>query len=282
MMKHSFALLVTAMTSMLAGCSLYFGDGSDHDRGDGSWTYCGSDGYYECKDESCVWRGPECPAGTGTDPNGGGSSGSGFECKSNTDCAAGCYCANGTCEEAGFCTQDSDCGNGYTCNEDRSSCEPIPPKTTCDFDSECPTGQYCQYDNVCVPSCTCTQDEEAVAQGWGWCDETRNTCLPGADPAGTCGGNVTCNQGPPTCPAGQVPTMFNGCWTGNCTAYAACDVDPVCSHINDSATCGSRSDCRRVFNGINCTKNDGTGQACQDGDTNCTCAQYVFASCAAN
>ena len=32
-----------------------------------------------------------------------------------------------------------------------------------------------------------------------------------------------------------------------------------------------------VYNGLNCTKPDGT--ACQDGDTNCTCTSFVFASC---
>jgi hypothetical protein len=279
MMKTSFALLVTAMTSMLAGCSLYFGDGNENGRGDGTWNYCGSDGYYQCQDESCVWTGPTCPSGT--DPN-GGSTGSGFECNISTDCAAGCYCANGTCEEAGFCTEDSDCGTGYVCNEDRSSCEPAPPVTTCDYDNECPTGQYCALDHTCTATCTCTQDEEAVAAGYGWCDETRNTCLPGQDPSGTCGGTVTCNLGAPSCPAGQVPTMIDGCWTGQCRDYATCDIAPECALINDSATCATRQDCRRVMNGINCTKNDGSGQACTDGDTNCTCTSYVFASCAAN
>src|SRR5688572_28955708 len=90
MMKNSIALLVTAATSLLTGCSLYFGDGNNRGDGDGSWTYCGSDGYYECQDEDCVWRGAECPSGT--DPGG-------FECKVNEDCAAGCYCGNGICEE---------------------------------------------------------------------------------------------------------------------------------------------------------------------------------------
>ena len=279
MMKHSFALLVACMTTMLAGCELYFGDGHDHN--DSQWNYCGSDGYYICSGDNCEWQGPNCPAGVGGSgsPTGNGS-GSGYECNANTDCAAGCYCANGTCEEAGFCTQDSDCGNGYHCDTQRSSCEPNTGPQKCDWDSECPTGQYCEWDHVCVSTCVCSDDETAVANGYGWCDETRSTCLPGQDPAGTCGGVPTCNQGAPSCPSGQVPVLFDGCWNGQCKDVASCDVAPECSHINDSASCGARQDCHKVMNGINCIHPDGS--ACNDGDTNCTCSSYVFASCAAN
>jgi len=275
MMKHSFALLVASLaTSMLAGCELYFG-GSHNDS---QWNYCGSDGYYTCEGDNCTWQGPQCPAGTG----GGSATPGGFECQSNTDCAAGCYCANGTCEEAGFCTQDSDCGAGYVCDTMRSSCEPgnppPPPPTTCDFDNQCQMGQYCAPDHTCQSTCTCTNDQQAVDNGYGWCDETRNTCLPGQDPAGTCGGAATCNTAMPNCPAGQVPTLIDGCYTGQCRDYASCDVTPVCTHINDSTNCLARStDCTPVYSGLNCTKPDGT--ACQDGDTNCTCTSFVFASC---
>ena len=116
----------------LAGCSLYFG-GSDND---GSWNYCGDDGYYECEGNDCFWRSPECPAGVGTNPNPGGT----FECSDSTDCAAGCYCGpDGVCEEAGFCTQDSDCGEGYECNEDRASCEP-GRYAELRADGDCPAG----------------------------------------------------------------------------------------------------------------------------------------------
>jgi hypothetical protein len=51
----------------------------------------------------------------------------------------------------------------------------------------------------------------------------------------------------------------------------------VCTHINDEADCIGRGDCAATYNGINCTKPDGT--ACHSGDTNCTCQSYVFASC---
>ncbi|HTL38438.1 MAG TPA: hypothetical protein VL326_35150 [Kofleriaceae bacterium] len=265
---------------MLAGCELYFGDGHDHDGGGGAWNYCGSDGYYTCEGDSCEWQGPTCPAGTGsgtTQPGGG----SGFDCQANSDCAAGCYCASGTCEEAGFCTQDSDCGTGYVCNEDRSSCEPGTGPTKCDFDNECAVGQYCAPDHTCQATCVCDDDETAVAAGYGWCDETRSTCLPGQDPAGTCGGAATCNLVQPSCPSGQVPTLVDGCWTGQCKDVASCDIAPECGHINDQANCDSRQDCHEVVNGINC-KITGTQTPCQAGAMNCTCDAIVFASCAAN
>jgi hypothetical protein len=186
------------------------------------------------------------------------------------------------CEEAGFCTQDSDCGMGYVCNEDRSSCEPGDSgPTKCDYDNECAVGQYCAPDNTCVATCVCQDDEAAVANGFGWCDESRNTCLPGQDPAGTCGGTATCNLVRPSCPAGQVPTLIDGCWTGGCEDIASCDVDPNCGHIGDASSCSARSDCRQVVNGINCHIT-GTSTPCTEGDTNCTCDAYVFASCATN
>jgi len=284
MMKNSFALLVaTVAMSTLAGCELYFGDG--HDNNGGEWNYCGSDGYYTCEGDYCQWEGPNCPSGTGSGSGGttqpGGGSGTGYDCQANSDCAAGCYCASGTCEEAGFCTQDSDCGNGYVCNEDRSSCEPGTPTTTCDYDSQCPSGSYCSPDHTCAATCVCSDDEAAVANGFGWCDEARNTCLPGADPSGTCGGVPTCNLGSPTCPAGQVGVLVDGCWSGDCREVASCDVAPECSHLNDAPNCSARQDCHQVVNGINCHIQN-TTTACTDGDSNCVCSSYVFASCAAN
>jgi len=259
---------------MLAGCELYFGDGNNHND---DWNYCGSDGYYVCSGDNCEWQGPSCPAGAGsgtTQPGGG----SGYECSQNNDCAAGCYCANGSCTEAGFCTQDSDCGTGYVCDTMRSSCVPGTPTTTCDWDNQCPTGQYCAPDHTCVATCSCTNDQQALDNGFGWCDETRGTCLPGQDPAGTCGGNVTCNTAMPNCPSGSVPKMIDGCYTGQCEAYGSCDITPVCSHINDQTNCLARaSDCSPVYAGYNCTKPDMS--PCQDGDLNCTCANFSFYRC---
>ena len=277
MKNLSLGLLVAFATTVLSGCALYFG--GDQGGGD-TWNYCGADGYYQCEDDECYWVSSSCPDGNGN--SGSGQGGGGFECRGDADCAAGCYCSDGgICEEAGFCTQDSDCGDGYTCDETRSSCEPsdTPTPTTCSYDSECPQGQYCAIGGVCTATCVCSDDETAVANGFGWCDETRSTCLPGQDPAGTCGGTATssCTTGRPACPAGQVAVLVDGCFTGQCREINSCDVDPVCEHITDEASCGNRGDCADVVNGINCV--NGSGQACQAGDTGCTCSSYVWASC---
>lgn len=275
MKNLSLGLLVAATASVLSGCALYFGEDHDND----TWTYCGSDGYYSCEDENCEWVSATCPD-QGWGSGGSGSGSGGFECTDNNDCAAGCYCSDaGLCEEAGFCTTDDDCGEGYTCNEERSSCE--PDTSSCSADADCPSGQYCE-NGACTATCVCSDDQTALDNGFGWCDETRMTCLPGEDPAGTCGGEAasTCTTGRPACPAGSVAELYQGCWTGECRAINACDVDPVCEHIIDSASCTARTDCSQVVNGINCKKPDGT--ACQAGDTNCTCDSYVFASCKTN
>jgi len=265
MMKHITLLVALSTTVLLAGCDLYFG-GHDHDH----WNYCGSDGYHECNGNDCEWVSATCPADSG----GSGSAG-GYTCTSNADCAAGCYCQNGTCEEAGFCTTDSDCGTGYVCNVDRSSCEPAP--TGCSTSNDCPNGTICN-NGACSPTCSCTTDNEAKQQGYDYCDEWRATCMSGSDPAGTCGGEPTCNQYPPTCAPGDVPLLgADGCWNGQCEAATQCAVPPSCSHINDSTNCLARADCSAVYTGLNCTKPDGS--ACNDGDLNCTCAQFVFASC---
>ncbi|MEO6776459.1 MAG: Dickkopf N-terminal cysteine-rich domain-containing protein [Kofleriaceae bacterium] len=276
---RSISLLVTAgaLTS-LAGCELYFGDHGNNNNND-TWNYCGSDGLYQCQGDSCEWVSSTCPSGMGSGSSTGSGNGSGYECTSNTDCAAGCYCADGTCNEGGFCSTDADCGSGYHCDTQRSSCEPnTPPANTCDYDNQCATGQYCAPDHTCQATCTCTNDTEAQQQGYGWCDETRGTCLPGQDPNGSCGSAITCTTAMPTCPSGQIALSIDGCWTGQCRAIDSCDVPATCQRINDENDCLNRTaDCSPTYTGLNCTKSDGT--ACTSGDSGCTCQSFVFATC---
>jgi hypothetical protein len=274
---QTFGLMVAlATTSMLAGCELYFGS-HDHKGGGGTWNYCGTDGYYQCHGDSCTWVSPTCPAP---------GSGSGYECTSSTDCAAGCYCASGSCQEGGFCATDSDCGPGYHCNTDRSSCEPnggsgSGSNNSCSSDASCPEGQTCQ-DNSCTATCVCDTDASAVKQGFGYCDESRQTCMPGSDPSGTCAGTppATCTTAEPQCKSGEVPLMdpTTGCFNGLCQAYGNCGDAPVCEHIDDEYNCLSRTtDCSASYTGLNCHKADGS--ACHSGDTGCTCQSFEFAKC---
>ena len=240
MKKLLSALPLLVFAGSIAGCDLYFGD--HHDDND-SWTYCGSDGYYQCQGNDCELTATTCPP----DSSGSGGNGSGYECGSNADCAAGCYCSDNTCTEGGFCTTDADCGQGYTCDTSRSSCEPTPTPS-CGSDADCTgTGQYCDTAS-------------------GTCDQ------------GSCAGTITCNIAAPTCASGSTPIIANGCYTGGCEAIATCDAPPVCASVNDETDCLARTaDCQAVYAGQDCTTTDGT--ACVSGDAGCTCATFSFDHC---
>ena len=231
------AMLAALSVTTLASCELYFGD-SDDDGGGG-----------------------------GNEP--------GFACGNNADCAAGCYCgAEGTCEEAGFCTSDEECADGFVCDE-RNSCVP----SSCSSDAECDTGEVCD-NGTCTATCVCTSDSQAQDQLGttdAYCDESRETCHYGADPAGTCAGAVTCNEKAPKCDEGTVPLVgSDGCYTGECRAIAQCGELPACEAYQHETDCGGAA-CTIVSTGINCTKPDGT--ACQSGDAGCTCEDFRFNSC---
>ncbi len=181
----------------------------------------------------------------GSEP--GEPGGPNYTCESNQDCAAGCFCsADGVCEEAGFCASDADCPHGFTCDETRSSCVPDAPPPTCTQTADCVVGTYCQ-DGACVP--------------------------------GTCAGPAaTCNLQPPACAAGEVPLLDGtGCYTGTCFEIDLCSATPTCQALQHEADCLDNTACSSVYNGLNCTKADGS--ACHAGDTGCTCQNFVYASC---
>jgi Cys-rich repeat protein len=242
-----------ATMSLLAGCQLYFGSSGSGGGG-----------------------------GSGNASGGGGGSGGpdgnppGFECNSDAQCAAGCFCSNGICAEAGFCATDKDCGTGFHCDVQRSSCVPNPK---CTQNMQCTNGSVCDpTKGACVVTCACTSDAAAVQQGFGWCDEARNTCMTGTDPAGTCLGTVTCTTAAPKCPENQVALIKDGCFTGACRAIASCEAAPVCGSLQHEDDClGRNTDCSTVYNGHGCHKPDGS--ACQAGDTNCKCDSFTFATC---
>lgn len=236
--------LALAAAITMTGCELYFG----HDDGPGGRP-------------------------------GGGGGGGGWTCVADADCAAGCFCAkddsaaSGVCEEAGFCSEDADCPDGYTC-DDRSSCVP-DPVTTCETEADCAAGSICT-DGLCEPSCVCSSDAEAQAAGWGYCDEARNTCMPPLA-GGSCGGELTCTNNPPSCAPGEVPVILDGCYQGECSSIALCDVTPTCEARQHESDCLGVAGCGAVYNGINCTNADGT--ACQAGDAGCTCESFSFDEC---
>jgi hypothetical protein len=236
--------IAVAAVSLLAGCQLYFGSsGSSGGRGGG----------------------------------GGGGNGDGnppgAQCMMDTQCSAGCFCASGVCTEGGFCATDKDCGAGFHCDTSRSSCIPNPQ---CTGDASCAQGSMCDIKSgACTATCLCASDADAIKAGFGWCDETRNTCMTGTDPAGACLGTLSCTGGPPACPDNQVPLIKDGCFTGQCRAITACEGTPVCGSLQHQDDCDARAtDCTATFTGHNCH-----GTTCGVSDTDCVCESYTFATC---
>jgi hypothetical protein len=48
---------------------------------------------------------------------------------------------------------------------------------------------------------------------------------------------VTCKVAPPTCDAGSLPQVWNGCYTGGCLPIEACDWAPDCSVCAEGQLC---------------------------------------------
>jgi hypothetical protein len=154
---------------------------------------------------------------------------------------------------------------------------PVPTdggQTWCETDEQCAAGCYCE-DNVCHEAGFCSRDSDC---SYGYhCDEPRSSCVPDSRTA-SCGGTVTCAMARPACPAGQVATIANGCYTGECVAITSCDVPPSCEALTHEADCTARTGtCTAIYTGVNCHKPDGS--ACHTGDTDCTCDSFRFHSC---
>lgn len=82
---------------------------------------------------------------------------------------------------------------------------------------------------------------------------------------------VMCDALPPACPAGTVPGIRDGCWTGYCIPVDQCEDLPACSGLIE-ASCVGRSDCAPIYEGVDCT--------CDE--LGCTCADWLFSSCEEN
>ena len=319
MLNRSLLLAIAAAGMMLlGGCHVYFddddyGDGgysycdssgcwwcddygcypTDGDGGDGGWGTC--TGNYDCaagcycSDEGvCEEAGfcssdAECPEGFVCDDRASCvPEGSDDACTSDADCPWGSYCdeASGQCVGTGTCTADEECGPGMEC-DDRGTCVPAP----CESDDECLEGCYCNTDtNQCEETGSCETDSDC-ADGFE-CDTDRSTCVPceGGDctppDPGACYADVTCNVTPPTCPAGSLPGVVDGCYSGFCIPEASCPDEPPfsCDTLSDDeAACIEHVDCRPVYVGVDCT--DPGGNACEAGDTGCTCEDFRFGFC---
>jgi hypothetical protein len=238
---HSVAVLVIGALGALTSCDLYSSQTSS--CSDDCSCYNDSN---DCQVNGCSWVGGFCsdyfpPPDAGYYPYPDAPTDAGSPCSTNAQCQYGWYCSAGACIVGGYCSQPLNCTSGFYCEYPRSTCQP-----DCGSASDCAQNETCE-DGACVTTVS------------------------------SCGGPVTCTVTEPTCPIGQVPLIGGDCWTGSCEAYASCDVPPPCPDINDEQDCLSRSDCLSTYNGIDCTMPNGS--ACQAGDTGCTCASFVFASC---
>lgn len=128
----------------------------------------------------------------------------------------------GACDglDADECSRHDDCTATYVDDWERDGrifdrCAPERVATSCEL-VDCAPGYEC------VESCyDCLPD--------GPCPEPACTaeCVPvppdpePVDP-GTCTGEVACDSLPPSCPAGTVPGISNGCWSGFCIPVEDC------------------------------------------------------------
>ena len=160
--------------------------------------------------------------------------------------------------------------------------------------AQCPGGgNACTSHVQCAAGCFCADDSKTCEEG-GFCSDDkdcalgykcddRSSCVPGG---ATCKGldTVTCTNGAPRCPEGQVPLVEDGCYvdtTGDgqfdCTAIIECPEAPLCDAFQYTTDCEAAS-CQVITRGEDCRRTtDNT--ACRDGDPDCRCARYVFSRC---
>lgn len=128
-----------------------------------------------------------------------------------------------TCSELDRCSMVYTAYNGDQQPQKFEQC--IAESTTgCGIDVDCPMGSHCEQQ--------CTQCNSMGCQ-----DTCAPTCVPDAG-WGECTGQITCNMGPPSCPANTTAGIANGCWTGYCIPNAACG-SPNPGDCYDTVTCNS-------------------------------------------
>jgi hypothetical protein len=115
------------------------------------------------------------------------------------------------------------------------------------------------------------------------CDTDRGTCVPCGDAGclpepGNCYEEALCDVTAPTCPAGTLPGVFEGCYSGFCIPEALCPDEPpfTCSDAADEAEC-TASSCEPVYVGIDCV--DPEGGTCTGDEAGCVCDHFEYGFC---
>lgn len=156
-------------------------------------------------------------------------------CSPNNTCVPGYYCST----HDGFCHQDcrvdGDCGDtGQKCNQSTGTC--VIAAAGCTSDSNCKNGYYCdQSVHTCVKYAGCTSD--AVCNKGFHCDKTSKTCVKdNCTDSSDCAKGFYCVDGVCTEHPSGTCTVDDDCATGNICVNGACS-------RKDSADCHNDSDC---------------------------------------
>lgn len=184
------------------------------------------------------------------------------ECSRHDDCSA----VHSSWEAPG---PDGGFTNGIA---DFQSCIDESGMQGCYSDNDCGNGTHCNADTECLPAPGCGQDSD----GDGLSDPCEPVCygfcVPDPTPnPGTCTSDNVCDIPPPNCPVDTLPGILNDCWTGYCIPTSACESVAECPSLGESS-CVSRSDCRAIYQGVDCSCN---GESC-------TCTDWDFESCEAS
>jgi hypothetical protein len=142
----------------------------------------------------------------------------------------------------GQCLEDSDC----KLHDDCCTCQGVPLGEDVVFcDEECKQSK-CSELGVTAAACR-----------HGVCETARLSC----DQV-----KVVCDQNPPPCPEGQLPTTTPACWTGQCVPAELCDVVPDCGACPPGKLC-----VQQVGFGVQATTCEPIPPGC-GGVVDCACA----------
>ena len=151
-------------------------------QGDGStWNYCGSDGYYQCDGDNCSWVSPTCPI-----RHRSGSTATSAPARPIAPPAATARTARA--KRLASARTDADCGDGLPLRHGSQLVRAEPGQRLqrgLRLRQRCQQRATVSTGRTCTATCTCSNDAQRRQQGFGCCDETRSTCMPGQDPAGT-------------------------------------------------------------------------------------------------
>ncbi len=144
-----------------------------------------------------------------------------------------------------------ECVDPVTCESPVELCSgsPDPSYQECDVDADCEGNAICQSSDlaVCIPSgCACSP----MSGTWTCtddCNASRSCVDPGNSTRCGDGSMLMCRQAEPSCPAGQIAEIINGCY-GECVDATTCEApaemcggspDPSLQHeCSVDADCG--------------------------------------------